>query len=616
MGLLGDKALKLHDLEKLGLKVPKFFPVFVEMLKDFDKDSLGQLAEKIHKELACETYAVRSSALIEDSEESSYAGQFMTKLDVEPDALQGAMEALLKHAKKYLKGDLSKFSLFVQEFVEPDFAGVAFTRDPLGRREMLIEYYKGRGEELVSGKVKPKQLRFFWDREVDCRDLPNLKDGILALKKIEQLYKSPQDVEWCIKDGKWYFLQTRPIVSLGEEAYEQNLLLDDLLPSSGDYYYARTEISEIAPLPNKDNFALLKKIYAGGGPVHKVYKKYKVYFEPDDFLLLLDGELFVDMEKELHTLMPAYSYFRSKDLKPSLAGFTGLFTSFSNMFFLSRAKLDVYEKLFIRLREALVAKDLHDFFVDYELIFEVNFLAGKAFNRLENFLVRESVAFASVLSGGAAIFPEVLDFDVEFESSDWKGNSLDFSDNTSFERRLDTEVPKAKDLLLWWESLTSVKQKILEPVIKEALIFARLREIGRFLVVRHLNSMDVKKTKCVKPRPVLPGVLTSFYPLSPSGKTKGVSAGKAKGVLLDEKKLARAKKSSILYVKIMSPDLVKYFEKVEGIVSEEGGVLSHLAIMARERGVPVVSGFNLQASAISLGDEIQIDGASGEIHIV
>jgi pyruvate,water dikinase len=65
---------------------------------------------------------------------------------------------------------------------------------------------------------------------------------------------------------------------------------------------------------------------------------------------------------------------------------------------------------------------------------------------------------------------------------------------------------------------------------------------------------------------------------------------------------------------MLSPDLTKYFDRISGIVSNNGGILSHLAIMAREKNIPVVVGYSITNGKFKLGDQIQIDGSSGKIN--
>ena len=96
----------------------------------------------------------------------------------------------------------------------------------------------------------------------------------------------------------------------------------------------------------------------------------------------------------------------------------------------------------------------------------------------------------------------------------------------------------------------------------------------------------------------------------------GVSAGVATGILVDTDGLLRGAygdQATILYSEVLSPDLVAYLDQVVGIVSWSGGMLSHTAIVAREKGIPVVVKFPLGRDGVILGKMVRIDGASGVV---
>jgi pyruvate,water dikinase len=96
----------------------------------------------------------------------------------------------------------------------------------------------------------------------------------------------------------------------------------------------------------------------------------------------------------------------------------------------------------------------------------------------------------------------------------------------------------------------------------------------------------------------------------------GVSSGTASGILKSKEILDREKgksKDSILYTESLSPDLTRYFDRVSGIVSNTGGLLSHLAIIAREKGIPTIVGFSISGSNIKIGDKVIVDGDTGKI---
>ena len=97
---------------------------------------------------------------------------------------------------------------------------------------------------------------------------------------------------------------------------------------------------------------------------------------------------------------------------------------------------------------------------------------------------------------------------------------------------------------------------------------------------------------------------------------RGVSPGVVSGILVTRSDVEVNRydgEERILYTEILSPDLVQYFDRILGIVSENGGLLSHLAIVARERGVPVVVGCSLQNQNFVLGSRVHINGSTGEI---
>lgn len=72
---------------------------------------------------------MRSSALTEDGNISSMAGQFQTKLSITENQLEQALLEIIEDAESKLK-NLSLFSVIIQEFIEVDYSGVCFTRNP------------------------------------------------------------------------------------------------------------------------------------------------------------------------------------------------------------------------------------------------------------------------------------------------------------------------------------------------------------------------------------------------------------------------------------------------------------------------------------------------------
>src|SRR6185295_7180089 len=107
----------------------------------------------------------------------------------------------------------------------PQSAGVLFTADPVtgNRKVASIEAVFGLGEALVSGLVNADVYKVR-DGEVVTRaprrpDQPTLTDAqvvVLAAlgRRIEARFGRPQDIEWCLVDGDFHIVQSRPITTL------------------------------------------------------------------------------------------------------------------------------------------------------------------------------------------------------------------------------------------------------------------------------------------------------------------------------------------------------------------------------------------------------------------
>ena len=95
-------------------------------------------------------YAVRSSATSEDGDDKSFAGMFLTKLNVEPQDVRDAIlevraSASNNRVQSYDNED-QKVDVIVMEMVDARISGVLFSVNPVdGSNEMIVEYQDGVG---------------------------------------------------------------------------------------------------------------------------------------------------------------------------------------------------------------------------------------------------------------------------------------------------------------------------------------------------------------------------------------------------------------------------------------------------------------------------------------
>ncbi len=222
---------------------------------------LEELGLSLKKAISGPLVAVRSSATAEDLPDASFAGQQETYLNIKGEhnllvAVRNCFASLFTERAIYYRGkkgfDHFRVGLaaVVQRMIQSEKSGIGFSVDPisLNKNIIVIEAIYGLGEYIVGGKVTPDHY------EVDKRTLTIVKKQVnpqhialvkkrgknveirlpsskgklqklsdkeilevaLLIKKIEQHYFFPQDIEWAIEDGKVYIVQSRPITTLKE----------------------------------------------------------------------------------------------------------------------------------------------------------------------------------------------------------------------------------------------------------------------------------------------------------------------------------------------------------------------------------------------------------------
>ena len=94
------------------------------------------------------------------------------------------------------------------------------------------------------------------------------------------------------------------------------------------------------------------------------------------------------------------------------------------------------------------------------------------------------------------------------------------------------------------------------------------------------------------------------------GASPGIGVGKAR-LVLNPNELAKIQKGEILVTKMTTPDYVPAMMKAAGIVTDEGGMTSHAAIVSRELGVPCVVGTGRATKALTRDTLLTVDGTKG-----
>ncbi len=209
---------------------------------------------RAHADLGNGPIAVRSSGIEEDGADFSFAGQFDTFLDVR------GLASTLEHVRRCWASAYSERSLryrhqhgldiaatemavILQRMVPAEKSGVVFTVNPANGNpdEMVLSAVYGLGEGLVSGAVDADTITI--DRHTGnrkqvvigekqerhdggaVREVPAELRKQLALdddevariiataQALEDALGRPQDIEWCIAEGRLWTLQARPVTT-------------------------------------------------------------------------------------------------------------------------------------------------------------------------------------------------------------------------------------------------------------------------------------------------------------------------------------------------------------------------------------------------------------------
>ncbi|MBW4611691.1 MAG: glycerol-3-phosphate acyltransferase [Desmonostoc vinosum HA7617-LM4] len=226
--VVGEKAATLSQIKRWGYSVPKGW-----VLSPVDPP---ELLIEILQPSELSPLVVRSSAIGEDSEQASAAGQYETVLNVT--SQQGLQTAIAQVQASYNHPSAVQYrrdrgsndaamAVLIQQQVQGVFSGVAFSRDPITQQgdAVVIEALPGSASQVVSGKVTPEQYRAF---VVETENFSSvqlegegrvpqalIKQVAYLARRLEKRYHGiPQDIEWSYDGQTLWVLQARPITTL------------------------------------------------------------------------------------------------------------------------------------------------------------------------------------------------------------------------------------------------------------------------------------------------------------------------------------------------------------------------------------------------------------------
>ncbi|MFL0267426.1 phosphoenolpyruvate synthase [Candidatus Clostridium radicumherbarum] len=281
------KDASLENINQIGEKIREKIKQSV-IPKHIEKE----IIKSINKTGADNYYAVRSSATAEDLAFASFAGQQDTYLNIKGEKeLLDSVEncwaslftnrAIIYRIQNKIEHEKVHMSVVVQKMVLPDVSGIMFTADPIsGSRKIIsIDASFGLGEALVSGLVSPDIYKYNKSSsQIENKTIAEKRIAIIPVEgggtkkveltaekaisqvlqdsqikslaelgmAIEKHYGSPQDIEWCLENGKLYIVQSRAITSLFP--LPQPLPEDDALHVYISFNHFQVMTAPISPL--------------------------------------------------------------------------------------------------------------------------------------------------------------------------------------------------------------------------------------------------------------------------------------------------------------------------------------------------------------------------------
>jgi pyruvate,water dikinase len=609
---------------------------------------------------------VRSSAPEEDDTQASFAGLHESYLNI-----IGA-DSIIEHIRKVwaslwsdaallyrqeigLDVETSSMAVVIQEIIAGDRSGVVFSQSPNDSSQAVVESVYGLNQGLVDGQVEPD--RWILDRQrqqilthtaavrqnrmvprqngVELAPLPDdwsnkppldanevLQVFELA-SKAENFFKLPQDVEWTYRDKMLYLLQSRPITTLATEkpgdsrgwylslhrSFENLKALrqrieTDLIPGM---ITAADKMAEM-DLTGLSDQALAREINRRWEINHKWSNIYWEDFIPFAHGVRLFGQVYNDV------MRPDDSY-----------EFVDLLTQ-TDMASLERNRM--LESLADRVRgDQRLAEQLE---TGKHSQLDPDFVA-----EVESFILKYGDLSCAVTGGTECVQDAMPLFNILLELAAHpvtppgirKSNDAEKLKDKFLDQFEDPQRAQAIELLdlarVSYQLrdddniyLGRIEARLLAAVQEGRTRIERLTQAGKPAsesaeLRKVLNDLD-HRPEFAKPYQPEPGQSFEVKPRQLLGQPAGpgIAKGKAR-VIHQHADLADFKSGEILICDAVDPNMTFVIPLASAVVERRGGMLIHGAIIAREYGLPCVTGIPEATTLIETGDQIYVDGYLG-----
>ncbi len=609
--------------------------------------------------------AVRSSAPGEDSAGASFAGLHESFVGVRGGAavIEAIRDvwaslwsdrALLYRRELGIDVDTSSMGVVIQELIDGEVSGIVFGVHPTDPELAVIESVYGLNQGLVDGTIEPdrwtldlatgrivshtppgeRRRLVARDSQTTVEDVPpdaansppldaeGLAKVFEAARAAGALFGAPQDVEWTMADGRLVLLQSRPVTTSTAVEGDKRAWYLSLTRSLDNLRGLRERVErellpamdrEAADLALRDLAALDAEELADEIERRREAHDRWVDIYWRDFIPFAHGiRLFGQYYNEVVRPEDPYQFMELLAATPML--------SVRRNRALARLAAKLVEDS--ELRERLAAGEPGGAEFELELEgFEREF-GDAVFADQQCFgdrsrLVRLLLAMASAPQmaetvSASDIEQRTADFigRVEEDRRDLAQELLDIG-RASYQLRDDDNIHLARLEALVLDAVENGRRRLRDRHDDADL---RIDLEGVVQALRHPNLV-VEPKPAQAPQVVEEGFRAKPRQLVGQPAGPGVATATAR-VILDVADLFEFQAGEVLVCDAVDPNMTFVVPMASAVVERRGGMLIHGAIIAREYGLPCVTGVPDVTTLIATGDRIAVDGYLGIVIVL
>jgi len=615
-----DSILETVDLEKIHTIEQASSKIQALILNVKMPDNIKIEINKHFKKLDSKYVAVRSSATSEDSADAAWAGQLDSFLNTTSKTLLENVQkcwaslftprAIFYRFEKNLHNHKINVAVVVQKMIDSEISGIAFSVHPITEdpNQLIIEAGYGLGEAIVSGQVTPdsyvveKDPQRIIDKNISqqkraivkvsgggnkWKDISESKqekqkltdEEIIKLtniiEKIEKHYGFPCDIEWAMVDNKFYITQSRPITTLMDVSISSKKDKTPIYRKVMDFPFIPVTTWEYGNCSLANNPYLKKmKIKKYPGAITFQKNKCEYWIDESTVPVLTDKKL-------INKIVSDTTSITKNELKPIQK-----FIATKN-----QTSKD-YLKEFRRLNKLLLELCYgYSFFTDEWIVTEDK--------KLLKTLPEVRIKLSDFISNFWGAYLKIMKFmEVEYNIS---MKELDNCTSEEIENMLQGKEIDRKGLKTRPFALIIKDNKIEKFKGKEA------QDIKKFLDKQNPSKKSIKEAK-------------NKNEISGNTANKGKAKGEVIVVTVEDynnyEKLLKGKKNYILVTPMTRPEIVPFLNGVKAIITDEGGITCHAAIVSRELKLPCIIGTKIATQVIKNGDVVEVDADNGVIKIL